>query len=112
MEVNTWLGWNSLWLRGLGQQRKQNYPSYKAHILLLPNKAKRSEIPEGIFGASTSTATGGGMLPAGARSACRRWKFMEDLVEAPLYGGLLMDREREWRAISWTWRTLLTHIET
>jgi hypothetical protein len=52
------------------------------------------------------------MLPAGARSACRRWKFMEDLVEAPLYGGLLMDREREWRAISWTWRTLLTHIET
>jgi len=37
---------------------------------------------------------------------------MEDLVEAPLYGGLLMDREREWRAISWSWRTLLTHIET
>jgi hypothetical protein len=39
-------------------------------------------------------------------------EFMEDLVEAPLYGGLLMDREREWRAISWSWRTLLIHIET
>jgi len=37
---------------------------------------------------------------------------MEDLVEAPLYGGLLMDREREWWAISRSWRTLLTHIET
>jgi hypothetical protein len=37
-------------------------------------------------------------------------EFMEDLVEAPIYGGLLMDRER--RAISWSWRTLLTHIET
>ena len=39
-------------------------------------------------------------------------EFMEDLVEAPLYGGLPMDRERKWRAISWSWRTLLTHIET
>jgi hypothetical protein len=39
-------------------------------------------------------------------------EFMDDLVEAPLCGGLPMDREREWRAISWSWRTLLTHIET
>ena len=39
-------------------------------------------------------------------------EFMDDLVEAPLCGGLPMDRERELRAISWSWRTLLTHIET
>jgi hypothetical protein len=39
-------------------------------------------------------------------------EFMDDLVEAPLCGGLPMDRKREWRAISWSWRTLLTHIET
>jgi hypothetical protein len=39
-------------------------------------------------------------------------EFMGDLVEAPLYGGLPMDREREWQAISWSRRTLLTHIDT
>ena len=39
-------------------------PFLQAHILFLRNKAKRSEIPEGISGASTSTATSGWMLPA------------------------------------------------
>ena len=48
-------------------------------------------------------AAGGGMV------GLQTLEFMEDLVEAPIYGGLLMDRER--RAISWSWRTLLTHIE-
>jgi hypothetical protein len=54
-------------------------PFLQAHILFLRNKAKRSEIPEGISGASTSTATSGWMLPAGARSACRRWSSWRTL---------------------------------
>src|SRR5918993_334591 len=81
--------WNSLWLRGFRRCRKHYYPFYKALTLILRNKAKLSAIALRDTGDVYVHCHRRRDAARGGASGLQALEFVQGLVEAPLYGGLV-----------------------